>query len=105
MMLNDEDRSNVLLFYREALHNMVRHAGATKAVITLRKHENILTLEIADNGCGIEPDKLEKDTTLRALKQRAKRLHAELEIFSEPREGTRLMLRIPLNPKHAITER
>ena len=97
IMLNDEDRSNMLLFYREALHNLIRHAGANKATITLRKRENVLTLEIADNGCGIEPDKLKKDTTLRALKQRAERLRGKLDIFSNPGEGTRLALRIPLS--------
>ncbi|RKX42329.1 MAG: hypothetical protein DRP64_10020 [Verrucomicrobia bacterium] len=98
ILLNDEDRSNVLLFYREALHNLIRHSGASKATIALRRQENILTLEIADNGCGIDPDKFKKDTTLRALKQRAKRLNADLSIVSNPGKGTRLALRIPLNP-------
>ncbi len=105
IILNDEDRSNILLFYREALHNLVRHAGASKAMITLRRHEKFLTLEIADNGCGIEPDKLEKDTTLRALKQRAERLNGTLEIFSKPQGGTQLILHIPLDPKHAAIKR
>ena len=102
MLFNDEDRSNVLLFYREALHNLVRHAGASKVTITLHREGNVLTLEIADNGCGIRPDKLKKETTLRALKQRTERLHGELDVFSKPGEGTRLMLRIPLNSKHTI---
>ena len=105
LLLNDEDRSNALLFYREALHNLIRHAGASKVTITLRKRENILTLEIADNGCGIEPDKLKKDTTLRALKQRTERLRGKLEIFSNPGEGTLLTLHIPLNPKYTIPKR
>jgi len=102
ILLNDEDRSNVLLFYREALHNLIRHSGATQVTVALHRHENILSLEIADNGCGIAPDKLEKDTTLRALKQRADRLRGKLDLFSTPEEGTRLILHISLNPKHAV---
>ena len=102
ILLSDEDRSNVLLFYREALHNLIRHSGATQVTIALRRHENILTLKIADNGCGIAPDKLEKDTTLRALKQRADRLRGNMEVLSTPEEGTQLVLHIPLNSKYAV---
>ena len=74
-------------------------------MITLRKEENYLILKIADDGCGIEADQLEKTTTLRALKQRAQRLHANLDVVSKPGEGTRLTLHIPLDSRHANAKR
>lgn len=96
ILLDDEGRSNLLLFYREALHNLVRHAQASKATIRLRRDHGVLTLEMADNGCGISREHLEKPVTLRALKQRAERLCGKLEVASDPGGGTRLILRIPI---------
>jgi signal transduction histidine kinase len=36
----------------EALTNITKHSGATSAVVTARRHGNVLVIEITDNGCG-----------------------------------------------------
>ncbi len=36
----------------EALTNIAKHSGATRATVTARRHDNVLVAEISDNGCG-----------------------------------------------------
>jgi signal transduction histidine kinase len=36
----------------EALTNIAKHSGATSASVTARRHDNVLTIEIGDNGHG-----------------------------------------------------
>ena len=97
--LPDEDTRHLFLFFREALHNLMRHAKAAKVEIEVQKTDGHFRLAIADDGCGIEPERLERPATLRALRQRTEALGAELRIDSRPGEGTRLELTVPIERK------
>lgn len=49
----------VICLYRvaqEALTNVLRHAGATKVLVTLRHHGGWCQLQIRDNGCGLREE-------------------------------------------------
>jgi len=106
--LNDmEERLNINLYrmIQEALTNIQRHSDCSLARIRLERFDadepsDRLELEVYDNGCGF-------DTTIISHKQRfgvlgmqtrAKALGGELAVYSQPGEGTRLWLRIPLAP-------
>jgi signal transduction histidine kinase len=56
-------------------------------------------LVIADDGVGIDPERLMRKSTLRALRQRVQALDANLQVDTAPGEGTRLTLTIPLDSK------
>lgn len=94
--LSDEASRHLFLYYREALHNILRHAKAETAEITVAVDEASFRLVVADDGCGIEAEKLSRSSTLRALRQRAEALAAEFAVETEAGKGTRLELRIPL---------
>jgi signal transduction histidine kinase len=94
--LPEESNRDLFLFFREALHNIIRHSKATEAAIRAEKSDHIFLLEISDNGGGIEPEKLNRPATLRALHQRADALRAKLTVHSQSGIGTRLTLEIPL---------
>ena len=51
---------------------------------------------VRDDGAGIDPAKLERPATLRALRQRTEALDAELQVVTAPGEGTRLTLVVPM---------
>ncbi|MGL4400098.1 MAG: hypothetical protein ACRCXD_09545, partial [Luteolibacter sp.] len=53
----------------------------------------------ADDGVGIDPERLKRTATLRALRQRSLALDANLQVDTAPGEGTRLTLGIPLDRK------
>lgn len=100
--LGDEDGRNLVLFFREVLHNIRRHAGASKVTIRLSHDGKEMLVTVADNGRGIPPEILKRPTALRALHQRAARLGGKVEIQSSRKTGTRVTLRFsPRSPGSA----
>jgi len=97
--LPEEDTRHLFLFFREALHNIMRHARAAKVDVQLEVSGGQFQLTISDDGVGIAPERLEKPATLHALRQRSEALGATLAIESQPGAGTRLRLSVPLARK------
>jgi signal transduction histidine kinase len=99
--LPEEETRHLFLFFREALHNILRHAKATKVEIRVDKTDGHLQLTIADNGVGIDAARQERPATLRALRQRTEALRAELKLDSAAEKGTRLTLIVPIPRKRS----
>jgi len=99
--LPEESNRDLFLFFREALHNIMRHAKAKKVSVRAERVGGGLKLMISDDGVGIAPERLERRSTLRALRQRSAALGAELQVKTSPGEGTRLELTVPLERKRA----
>ena len=95
--LPEESNRDLFLYFREALHNILRHSKAEHVEIHADKYDSIFRLIIRDDGCGIPPEKLERPATLRALRQRTEALRGELKVDSNPAEGTGLELTVPLS--------
>ena len=97
--LPDEATRHLFLYFREALHNISRHAKSSKVDIRVETRADRFQLVIADDGVGIDPERLMRKATLRALRQRVQALDANLQVDTAPGEGTRLTLTIPLDSK------
>jgi signal transduction histidine kinase len=97
--LSDEANRHLFLYYREALHNVLRHSGAARVEIRAAEEAGKFRLVIADDGGGIPPEKIERPSTLRALRQRVEALGAEFHVESGAGKGTRLELAVPLDRK------
>jgi signal transduction histidine kinase len=95
-----EVANHVLAISREALSNIARHSGATRASIELGHEAGMLRLVIGDNGTGFDPDqpRAGRQLGLRNLQARARLLNGSLEIRSEIGAGTRLEVLIPIEP-------
>jgi PAS domain S-box-containing protein len=75
---------------QEALNNVVKHAKATQAVVTLRQGETV-RLTVADNGAGFDPGAVTADHLgLKIMRERAEAIGAKLNIYSEPGDGTQV---------------
>lgn len=93
------DDLRVLFFKsaRELLHNVVKHARASRATVDLSCNGDMIVLEVADDGCGFVrasgPD-LPRDYTfgLFSLEERLRQLGGRLEIDTTPGAGTRVRL-------------
>jgi PAS domain S-box-containing protein len=85
---------------QESLTNIARHARASRVVIRLGVTEDVLTLEIEDDGIGIEPQRLDGTASLGlvGMRERALACGGELCITGRPMLGTTVALRIPLDP-------
>ncbi|MBN1667461.1 MAG: PAS domain S-box protein, partial [Anaerolineales bacterium] len=75
---------------QEAMNNIVKHARASQAVVTLRLGETV-RLVVADNGEGFDPSTVTADHLgLRIMRERAEAIGAKLTIYSEAGEGTQI---------------
>jgi signal transduction histidine kinase len=92
--LSGVQRKNLFLITKEALHNILKHSGATKADIRIELADKKLQLDIRDNGKGILQQN-EFGNGLKNMKKRAEEIKGSLEFISQ--EGTLIRLSLPLN--------
>ena len=90
-----------LVAYRtaqEALTNASKHAQATKVVVDLSFSAGVLSLEISDNGRGLNTQELEKSGSfgIRGLHERASTVGGWVDLSSSV-AGTTLILSVPLD--------
>lgn len=90
-----------LLIFRivqEALHNVTKHSEANNIAVAVIYTPHSLSLEIYDDGIGFDTkEKIGSAYSLgmASMKQRATMLEGELQIFSEPNFGAKIVLTLP----------
>jgi ligand-binding sensor domain-containing protein/signal transduction histidine kinase len=94
--LDAERRRQVYLIFKESIHNIARHSRATEVRIALQIAGQRLSLEVSDNGCGID-GRHGRGSGLESMELRARKLGAELEMRSQPGQGTTVRLRVALD--------
>ncbi|MET0208661.1 MAG: ATP-binding protein [Burkholderiaceae bacterium] len=83
---------------REATSNLIKHSGASRAMVTCRIGEDF-QLVIRDNGGGIPTaldGKLDRGHGMASMKQRAKSMQGQCLVESGPGYGTVIRLTLPL---------
>ena len=96
----DSQRSTaVFRIFQEALTNISRHAQATRIEICLLKREEVVVLEIRDNGRGINQSDIlgMRSLGIIGMRERAMYLGGEVRIVGKPGEGTTVTVEMPLN--------
>jgi signal transduction histidine kinase/ligand-binding sensor domain-containing protein len=94
--LSTNMRHNLFLVIKEALHNIVKHAGATEIWLRVELNEGTLKMVIEDNGRGFTqaPENALADG-LRNMRQRIEEIGGECRVESQPQTGTRVILNLP----------
>lgn len=91
---------NVILFRmsQEILNNMIKHSQGTMAIIHLSTDEKKAILAFQDNGRGFDPEVAQGSggSGFNNLKHRAKLIHADLAIESQPENGCKITIQLPL---------
>jgi len=79
----------------EALHNVVKHAGAESAAVSVTAREGVLRVEVSDDGAGFDPDAENPGHLgLGTMAARAEGIGANLTITSAPGTGTTVAVSI-----------
>jgi two-component system, NarL family, sensor kinase len=79
----------------EALSNAVRHAGATRINVCVSSESDVLTVEVADDGCGTVTTR-DGGIGLESMRRRAEALGGLLTVSAAPGHGTRVVARLPM---------
>ncbi|MGI4874558.1 MAG: PAS domain-containing protein [Janthinobacterium lividum] len=81
---------------QELAHNIVRHAGATQALLELETLPDWVSLRAEDNGRGFDPQAVAEGLGLRTVRDAVALLGGTVAVDSTPKFGTHVRLRIPL---------
>ena len=93
--LPEEQSKDLLRIVQEALANTRRHSGASHARVAAGTSPGKLWVEVSDDGRGFDPASMSAGTGTRGMRERARVLGGELEIFSRPDGGTRVRFEMP----------
>lgn len=92
----DGDKSVIIFrMIQETLHNALKHAKASRVIVTMRQQGSQTMIEIKDDGSGFDTTRLKNTETgigLKSMEQRCKLIHATFTIDSAPGNGTTIQL-------------
>jgi signal transduction histidine kinase len=96
--LDAEYTTAVFRIFQETLTNIIRHAEANTAIVNLKKLNEKLVLRVEDDGKGIQIENIPNNGSLGILgmRERARIIGGELEVFNGDENGTIVLLTIPM---------
>ena len=98
--LPPEMESHLYRIVQEALNNVAKHAGASRASVLLRRTSGDVEVIVEDDGRGFDVESIttsrEGGMGLTGIQERASLMGGHLEVESTPGAGTTLFVRIPL---------
>jgi two-component system sensor histidine kinase DegS len=102
--LGIERKLAVFRIVQEALRNVRRHSGASRVLIRGEQRESQIELVVEDDGSGfnvlgVTSDYPRRGMGLAGMRERAKAIGGEVGIDSQPGQGTRITLTVPMEPR------
>ncbi len=100
-VLPEDLRINVYRIVQEGLNNIVKHSGATQAIVSSSREQEIVTLNIRDNGRGIVTQSRVALTGqggfgITGMRERITSLNGSLRVESSAAAGTLLTIQFPI---------
>jgi signal transduction histidine kinase len=90
-------RHNVFLAVKEALHNVLKHSGASEVWLRLKLADTTVCLEVEDNGCGFTPETLAPGGHgLDNMRLRLAECGGTAELVSAPGRGVKICFVFPV---------
>jgi signal transduction histidine kinase len=81
---------------QEALHNVVKHAGAQQVRVEVGRTSQGIRLRVEDDGKGFDPDAVpDGHLGLAGMRARAERIGAQFGCRTEPGKGTTIEVVVP----------
>lgn len=81
-------RKNLFLVHKEAVHNVVRHARASKVEVRVWQRKGRIKIEIKDNGSGFNLEEANFGNGIFSMRRRAVQSNLDVDIDSVPGKGT-----------------
>ncbi len=92
-------RHALLMAFKEALNNTVKHAGTTGLNVSFAVEGKLLTVSVEDKGCGMDvvaTESARRGHGIDAMRQRMNDCGGRFDLTSLPGEGTTVLLQVPL---------
>lgn len=95
LILSTLQKRNLLLIIKEALNNVVKHSNASKCIVRMKEIDGLITIEIEDNGIGIDMHETNSGIGLTSLNKRALDINGSI-FFKTSNEGTIITITIKI---------
>jgi PAS domain S-box-containing protein len=93
--LNYNVETTIYRVIQESLTNIRKYAGVDEAAVTIREIDDNIRVMIEDLGRGFASDRSTRGVGLFSMEERAKSVGGNLQIYSEPEKGTKVILEVP----------
>ncbi|MFV1883421.1 MAG: two-component regulator propeller domain-containing protein [Balneola sp.] len=90
--LSSEVRRGFYLIFKEAAHNIYKHAKAEKVQIRFYLEGDTLAISLQDNGIGFDEEKVLKGKGLDNFRKRADEIRGSFSLKSEEGKGTTIII-------------
>ncbi len=90
-------RKNLLLIFKEAINNIVKHSRCQNVAINLELRDGAFHMSIADDGRGLASTILRPGHGLMNMRNRAESIGGTFDIQTEKDHGVTILLRIPID--------
>jgi two-component system, NarL family, sensor histidine kinase UhpB len=95
--LNEKLKLTIFRIVQEQMNNILKHSGATNAVIRLSKRDDEVVLHISDNGLGTDHVKETDGVGIQNIRTRAELYNGTVTIISKPGKGYSLKVALSLH--------
>ncbi|MBS1795845.1 MAG: hypothetical protein JSS81_18465 [Acidobacteria bacterium] len=98
-LFDESEEIGLFRIVQESINNVIKHSGASRAAVRVKRAGNSVSITVEDNGRGFEPGRIKAaggGLGLVGLKERAQLLGGEFAIDSRIGEGTRIEVVIGL---------
>jgi ligand-binding sensor domain-containing protein/signal transduction histidine kinase len=96
-------RRQIYLIFKEGIHNIARHSGASRVEVEFDRAGDGLVLRLSDNGKGFDASAESDGHGLTNIRKRAAALGGEVEWQSVPGQGTTLRMTVRLEPARSLS--
>jgi nitrate/nitrite-specific signal transduction histidine kinase len=91
-----EVRQNVLMLFKEVVHNAVKHARCTEFKVRWRLDRKTLWMQFQDNGQGFDPEIVKNGHGLGSIRRRASAVSGQLVMEAACGQPTTITVEVPL---------
>ena len=94
--VTNKKKIHIYRIIQETLHNIYKHANATKVNISFKLKNDVICLIISDKGSGFEVSKAKSGIVLKNMNSRIKDINGTINITSEKDIGTKVTIEVPI---------
>jgi signal transduction histidine kinase len=91
-----ENRYQLYLFCKEAINNAVKYSGANLLKLTVKESNQLLLVNISDDGKGFDFESIKRGNGLDNMQKRADELNADFNMQSKPGGGCLISLKVKI---------
>lgn len=89
--LNSDWKRHLMLIFKEAMNNTLRHSCAGQVILSMCIDKNKLIIQLDDNGKGFDKIEACSGSGLNNIKSRAEKINGSIQINSKPGAGTKII--------------